>query len=319
MRRLILSLALASLFVMTSGPLAGDTGTYRIQSYRVGLTPRSDGTVAIEYYQRWLVTGGHIPWITVGTPNSDYAITARRGAAVDVTSANQGSWSGVRLDLDGDYQPGETFEVGFSIIQRRLFYATEGNYKLDFTPGWYDRAATDSLRVSVKFFADLQTVSADPPTTHVSDDVMTWERYGLEPGERFSIQVSFPMGSFPSAIAKENLKGGSGGGSSGGMSVVTFIIVVIIVLVFISLMSSRKRRYSGGSIFYGGLPGSRGGRGTSPKGRTTGRGGGFGGASMSCACACVSCACACACAGGSGAGCTRKLEHTCPVCGEKRR
>jgi len=52
----------------------GDTGTYRIVSYRVALTPRSDGTVAIDYYQRWLVTGGHIPWIMVGTPNGNFDI-----------------------------------------------------------------------------------------------------------------------------------------------------------------------------------------------------------------------------------------------------
>jgi hypothetical protein len=38
-----------------------DTGTYTILDYSVKLTPRSDGTVEMEYYQKWLVTGGHIP------------------------------------------------------------------------------------------------------------------------------------------------------------------------------------------------------------------------------------------------------------------
>ncbi|MBI4721001.1 MAG: hypothetical protein HY770_07250 [Chitinivibrionia bacterium] len=318
MRRLICMLVLASLCATAGRSLAGDTGMYRILSYKVGLTPRSDGIVSIEYHQRWLVTGGHIPWITVGTPNSSFDVAGAQGAVSSIASAGEGGWSGVRLDLDKDYRTGQTFDVGFAIDQRKLFYASGGNFKLDFTPGWYDRAATDTLRISVKFFADPRTVVASPRPTSVSDDVMTWEKRGLAPGERFSIQVSFPAGSFPSGIAKTNLKGASGGGLSGEKGVFVFMFVAVIVIIVILAMFSTKRRYSGGNIFYGGMPGGRFGGGGSGRSRSAGGGGGFGGSSISCACACVSCACACACAGGGGAGCSRKPEHTCPACGEKR-
>jgi hypothetical protein len=316
MKRLAFACLLVCLFSIPGRSLAGDTGTYRIQSYQVGLTPRSDGAVAIDYYQRWLVTGGHIPWITVGTPNSDFTIVNSRGAVAGIASASEGGWSGVRLDLDRDYRPGETFEVRFSIVQRKLFYTSEGNYDLGFTPGWYDRAVTDSLRVSVKFFARVETVAAQPRPSRVSDDEMTWVKAGLGPGERFSIHVSFPAGLFPSAIAKANLKGGSGDRLSGAVGAFVFMFVGVIVVIVIVALLSTKRRYSGGRVFYGGLPGGRSGRGISRGGRSAGGGGGFGGAATSCACACVSCACACACAGGGGAGCSRKLEHSCSACGE---
>jgi hypothetical protein len=312
-------LVLASLFMTTGRSLAGDTGTYRILSHKVGLTPRSDGTVTIDYYQKWFVTGGHIPWITVGTPNSNFAITSSRGAVAGISSASGGGWSGVRIDLDRDYRHGETFEVGFSIVQRGLFYASKGNYELGFTPGWYDRAITDSLRVSVKFFAKLETVTANPRPSTVSSDEMIWEKQSLSAGERFTIHVSFPVGLFPSGISKKNLKGASGDSLSGAPGVFVFIFVAVIVVIVILALFSSKRRYSGGNIFYGGMSGGRPGRGSSGSGRSTGGGGGFGGAGISCACACVSCACACACAGGGGAGCSRKLEHACPVCGEKSR
>ncbi len=318
MRRLIFALLAASLFSMAGQSLAGDTGTYRILSYRIGLTPHSDGTVTMDYYQKWLVTGGHIPWITVGTPNSNFSVVGSRGAVARIASASQGGWSGVRLDLDGDYRSGQTFDVRFSIVQKGLFYASKENYGLDFTPGWYDRAVTDTLRVSVKFFASLKTVTANPPPSLVSDDEMMWERHGLGAGERFSIHVSFPVGLFPAGIAKGNLKGGSGQGLSGAKGAFVFMFVASLVLIVILALFSSKRRYSGGHVFYGGMPGGRSGRGASGSGRSTGGGGGFGGASVSCACACVSCACACACAGGGGAGCSRKLEHTCSICGEKR-
>jgi hypothetical protein len=319
MRRFVFLLFLAVSLSTAGRCLAGDTGTYRILSYRVGLTPRSDGTVTIDYYQKWLVTGGHIPWITVGTPNSNFTIAGSQGAISRIASASQGGWSGVRLDLDRDYQPGQTFEVRFSIVQRQLFYASEGDYKLDFTPGWYDRAATDTLRVGVKFFASLKTVTADPRPSLVSENEMTWEKTGLAPGERFTIHVAFPVGLFPAGVTEKNLKSGYGGGPSALGGVFAFMFVVVIVVIVIMALFSTKRRYTGGRVFYGGMLGGRSGRGISGKGRSTGGGGGFGGAGISCACACVSCACACACAGGGGAGCSRKLEHACPVCERKDR
>lgn len=319
MRRLIFILSLAALLSLTGQCLAGDTGTYRILSYAVDLTPRSDGTVTIDYYQKWRVTGGHVPWITVGTPNSNFTITGARGAVSRIASAGESGWSGVRLDLDRDYQSGETFEVRFSLVQRGLFYASGESYKLDFTPGWYDRAVTDTLRVRVKFFASLKTVTAGPPPSFVSEDAMTWEKVGLGGGEHYTIHVSFPVGLFPSGIAKQNLKGGPGDNLSGGQ--VRFVVIFVAVLVVIVFLAFARRasRYSGGNIFYGGLPGGRSGGGGSGGGRTTGGGGGFGGSGISCACACVSCACACACAGGGGAGCSRKLEHTCSLCEEKKQ
>jgi hypothetical protein len=305
----------AALLLILGRPLAADTGTYRIVSYMVALTPHSDGTVAIQYYQKWLVTGGHIPWITIGTPNDDFEIVSFGGAVLRAASASESGWSGVRLDLNNDFQPGQTFEATCSIVQRRLFYANKEYYGLDFTPGWYDRASIDTLRVGVEFFATLDSVRAAPPPTLVSGNEMSWSKYELGAGERFTIHVSFPVGLFPAGIAQGNLKSGPGRGSRAGGLVASMIIMFVVFFVLV-VASSSRRSYTGGRIFYGGFWGGGvgGARGGGAGGRSAGGGGGFGGASVSCACACVSCACACACAGGGGAGCSRKLEHTCPVC-----
>jgi hypothetical protein len=315
-KRLIVLLA-ASLAI-AGRSLAGDTGTYRIAHYVVDLTPRSDGAVETRYYQKWLVTGGHIPWITVGTANGKFEITGHGGAAKRVAPAGGGGWSGVRIDLDRDYRPGETFEVAFSIVQRGLFYADGETYGLEFTPGWYDRAVTETLRVGVTFFARLGTVDADPPPSFVAGDEMVWIARDLGPGERFSIRLSFPAESFPAGMAAENLRKARGAGGSTAFVVIALAIFVISMLVVITARRSSAGRYSGGRVFYGGIPGGGGFRGGGSGGRrSTGGGGGFGGSSMSCACACVSCACACACAGGGGAGCSRKTEHICPACAKE--
>ena len=216
---------------MAGRSFAGDTGTYRIVDYKVNLTPHSDGTVASQYYQKWLVTGGHIPWITVGTPKGNFSIVGSSGAVSLISSASQGGWSGVRLDLDRDYQSGETFEVTFSIVQKGLFYAEGKSYKLDFTPGWYDRAITDTLRIGVTFFSKLETVAADPRPALVSGDEMVWVKYGLGQGERFSIHISVPVESFPAGIAQSNLKGASDESISGAKGVVAFVVVGFIVFI----------------------------------------------------------------------------------------
>jgi hypothetical protein len=310
---------------------SGDTGTYKILDYTVKLTPKSDGAVEISYYQRWLVTGGHIPWITVGTPNSDFQIVSGKfsGAVSRIRADSSGDWSGVHIDLDDYYRPNETFEVGFTIVQNRLFHADKDSYRLDFTPGWYDRAETVRLSLEVFFFAKLDTVTAKPRPTRIAGQSMVWEKSGLRPGERFQISVSFPKALFPKEIGKGQLRSGPPVGAAivivvlllGGFTVLAIIIVRAAVL-------ARSTYGSGGGIFYGGRegalgPGSRLGRGSGlgPGHISTGGGGGFGGAASSCvcACACAGCACACACAGGGGAGCDRKLTHTCPLCRECER
>ncbi len=289
-----------------------DTGTYTILDYKVKLIPKSDGNVEIEYYQKWLVTGGDIPWITVGTPNSSFQIiqNKNKGAVRSIQADNYGSWSGVRIDLDKDYKPNETFEISFAITQNRLFYAEGNNYKLDFTPGWYDRAETNHLTLEIFFFAKMETVKAKPVPARTEGQSMFWEKSNLGKGEKFNISVSFPKTFFPTMITQQKPN------PEFPWFFVFFIAIVIFILVsylrrYRTLFSGHDRRTkygSGGSIYYGGS--SRG------KGVSTGGGGGFGGRSFSCvcACACVGCACACACAGGGGAGCERKINHQCPLC-----
>lgn len=315
MRRFRL-LPLLLLLAATAAGAFADTGTYRIMDYRVSMVPHSDGRVDITYYQKWAVTGGHIPWITVGLANSDFAITKSGLAVRSIAAANQGDWSGVRIDLDRDYQPTQTFEVSFSVTQNRLFYADQTSYRLDFIPGWYDRAVTDRLEVRVKYFAKPEVIKASPTPTSRTADELIWTMKRMEEGERFHISVSFPKTVYGGAIPAGNLQRHGRDAmtsESSGAQGVAFAIIFIIIVIWI-VYNGVSGRYTGGGIFYGGGSGG-GGR------RSTGGGGGFGGGGFSCACACVSCACACACAGGGGggAGCSRKQRHQCPACAERRR
>jgi hypothetical protein len=318
MRRLMIFAALTVFvcfgFQAAYGFEGGDTGTYRIIDYKVSLAPHTDGIVTVDYYQKWQVTDGDIPWITVGLPGSDYRIT---GWSMAVKNASS-SGDGVRLDLDKDYQSGQTFEVSFSISQNRLFWADDTNYHLDFTPGWYDRAEIGNLEIRIKPFAKMSDITSDPAPSSQTEEELVWSKQNLSPGEQFKVSISFPKTSVPAPIPTENVGSPSGNGEPGAFgSFVSFVIVVVVIIVVIIIVGYVLQGgifggYSGGSMWFGGLGGGSGGGSGSD--RSASGGGGFGGSGYSCACACVSCACACACAGGGGAGCSRKQEHRCPVC-----
>jgi hypothetical protein len=292
-----------------------DTGTYRILAYRVRLAPHSDGTVQIDYYQTWRVESGHIPWITVGLPNANFKVQSSGLNARSVRDECEDGWSGVRINLDRDYRPGQTFEVQFTVKQRSLFYSDAKNYWIAFSPGWYDRAPIDSLEIRIHSPAKLESVTAQPTPTAREGEELVWRRTGLAPGARAEVSITFPRNvltqPIPNAVDVEPLSPQEDKLWS-AVSTIVFIVVIVLLLLLLRALGHRAGgRYTGGSISHGG--GSGGG------GRVrTGGGGGFGGGGFSCACACVSCACACACAGGGGAGCSRKATHTCPLCGDRR-
>ena len=192
----ILVLAVLVLAVM---PVFADTGTYRIMDYTVILQPQSDGQVKITVTQQWQVNGGDIPWVTVGLPNSYFSVEDFGGAAAKVSPANDSGFSGVRIDLDKDYTAGQTFNINFTVLQQNLLerLTEEKKWRISYTPGWYDRAAIDHLRIDLVSPIDYQSYSLLSPTpTSVSGNVLTWEHLNLSPGGRFTITMESSDGGF---------------------------------------------------------------------------------------------------------------------------
>ncbi len=288
-------LSLALFFAAAPCAAAQDTGTYRILDYQVMLTPAPDGKVRIDYRQTWLVESGHIPWITIGTPASRFTLLEHGIDAASASNASEGSWSGVRLDLVRDYRPGETFTVALSIATENLIFRRRTGVHLQFTPGWYDRARTDSLRITLRHFAVLDSVRVKPPADVTGERELVWAKANLSPGERFPIDLLFPQSQWPASQPLPAAKGGTGAGPTVAIGLGLVALVVVLVLVRLARGGGGRGRYTGGGLY---VPGATfHGTGVTPADR-----------GRACACACVACACACACAGGGGAGCARKLE-----------
>jgi hypothetical protein len=198
MRRVLL---IAAIFFITLTllpiPIYADTGTYEILNYTVELTPSSDGSVNMTYYQEWLCTGGHIPWVTVGTANSNFDIISSGGNVGSARKDSSGGWQGVYLTLDKDYTSGEKFAISFSMIQRNLLerLTNEGKWRINFTPGWYDNCVTDNLTITLDSPVPVSSYSFTPQPTQVIDNIVTWQT-SLARGDRFNVTMVSSDGSF---------------------------------------------------------------------------------------------------------------------------
>jgi|WetSurMetagenome_2_1015567.scaffolds.fasta_scaffold206113_1 hypothetical protein len=218
-------------------PAVADTGTYRILDYTVSLEPQSSGQVSLTCEQEWKVLSGNIPWITVALPNAHFSVVDFSGAVSKVYADNSGSWQGVRVDLDKTYLPGETFKINFTVLQGNLLerLTSDKKWRIDFTPGWYDRAAIDRLQITLISPVDLAAYSSVSPSPASSaDKTITWERANISPGDKFTIRVECLDGGFLAATA-ETMEPAGGGANPWtafiGIGVVFFIIFLITLAV----------------------------------------------------------------------------------------
>ena len=308
---LILFILLASLLMATN--CVADTGTYRITDYSVTLNPKPNGEVVMDYSQTWLVTGGNIPWVTVGLANANYQIVGWGGAAKTVSNGNDGSWIGARVDLDKKYLPNEIFKYNFSIIQRNLISQRSNGYSIVFTPGWYDRCTIDKLSLKVISPIDLLNVTTDPKPAATVGRTIMFSKNNLGMGERYQISVNF----LKSALFKVPAQAPQSPPSGWNSPILLIFLVIIIGVIFVAYYysihpSDSYHDYSGPVVSTGGIRREI----RSHENHDSGGSGAFGGRASSCACVSCACACACACAGGGGggAGCAKKWRHFCNKC-----
>jgi len=223
----------------TSTPAGADTGTYRILSYVTTLEPQSNGSVKITYEQEWQVLSGNIPWITVGLPDSSYTVEGWGGAAARVYPGNSGGWSGVTVDLDHKYLTGDKFRVNFTVLQNNLLerLTSEKKWRINYTPGWYDRAAIDLLQVILVSPVALESYSLIAPTPASSTNkIITWKMANLSPGTRFEVKIESLDGSFLS----EKIPGAKKGANYWPIIIGVLAAIIVVALIVAAVRKAKR-------------------------------------------------------------------------------
>jgi hypothetical protein len=223
-----------------------DTGTYEIKEQRINLTIQSDRNVVIDYYAKWKVTGGNIPWVTVGLPNSNYAIQSYGGAASSVKPYNGGGWTGVRVDLDKTYLPDDEFDFNVKVLQSNFVYKYGENASIQYTPVWWDNSVVEYASIEVFPPNGITGVSTSSEPTAFQNGSILWEFNNIERGGKRTVGIIMPIDAFPglNETANTNTKPislfGDSGGSIDGWTFGIIALVIGGVIFLIILMAIGK-------------------------------------------------------------------------------
>jgi hypothetical protein len=242
-----LSAGIFAIILLIAGlptPVSADTATYRILDCTIQLEPQPDGQVKITYTQTWKVLSGDIPWVTVGLSNTNFGVVTYSDAAKKVYAYNSSGFSGVRVDLDKDYQPNQTFVVTFTILQGSLLerLTTQNKWRINFTPGWYDRAVTDHLKISLVSPTDINTFSSISPTPVSTDsNIIIWEKYNLSAGSKFTVKLECLDGSFLMPVTATTIEFKQTNTASYLPVVIILIIVAFVTISFVFATYKNKQ------------------------------------------------------------------------------
>ncbi len=237
---LLLLLAIVVLFLFIPAQLLADTGTYKIDSYTVTLTPLSDGTVDISYHQQWTVLSGNIPWITVGLPNTSYTITGSGDNVSSISDDSGSGWDGVYIGLDRTYYANQKFIVSFTVNERGVLTESTGTWGINFTPGWYDSAVINKMDINLDSPISPSEYTFNPAPSSISGNTVTWEKTNLPGGYHFSISFSSTDGSFILAgaipIQTTNVTSIAANNGVNGVNGTFFFVIIAIVVIFLAIV-----------------------------------------------------------------------------------
>lgn len=303
-----------------------------IKSYVVTVEPQPDGALKMKYdFNYCAVTDfpDDTQHLWVGVPNSSFELLDYGPKDWVVSANSRGSASQVELNFAHLPKAGECFNLTFTILQRRMAYPTGGNVSFEFTPGWFDFARIDELKINWRL-PDVKLIKLlDPVPTKQGGGVATWVQTNLAPNQKFTVKVLVDKTAFGALAAEPSPAAAptGGGGDVLGTIVIVFVVILVVVVVLALLAAWVKsdgdggytyptsRRSPSGDSYTGG--GYIGGYHSSPpsshsssssnssSSRSGGGSGSFGSRGSSCACV-SSCACACACASGGRVGCSEK-------------
>jgi hypothetical protein len=233
---LLLFVTIAILFLLIPAQLLADTGTYKIDNYTVTLTPQSDGSVDISYYQQWTVLSGNIPWVTVGLPNTSYTIISSGDNVNNIRDDSGSDWDGVYIGLDRTYYANQSFTILFTVNDRGLLTESTGSWGINFTPGWYDNAFIGVMDINLDSPISPSEYTFNPPPTGIIGSTITWEQTNLPGGSQFNVSFSSTDGSFILAGAMPVTTDITSIATNNGVNGTFIFFIVAIVVIFLVIV-----------------------------------------------------------------------------------
>lgn len=241
MKKLLICFCIIMLFSILT--VHADTGTYYIEKQVTNLTINLDRSVSIDYYMKWKVNGGNIPWVTLGLPNDNYEIESYGANIREAHSQNQGSWSGVYISLDKTYYENEEFEILIKVLQKDFIKKYNGKASIEFTPVWWDNARIGDLIVRIIPPNEIVSLETGSEPSRFEDKGAVWEWTEVSNGERKTVSALMDIAVFPGLNETIDTNVTSTSGSSSWVWV-----IFLVIIIFVTLLFSTRRGYESPSL-----------------------------------------------------------------------
>ncbi len=258
-----------------------------IERETIHIDVQEDGSMYITYEIDWKVldstSEGPLTWVKIGIPNEYVEELEFLSGSIRKISYYGSGGDYVRLDLKREYKAGETVNMKFSVHQHRMYEEMSGNYRYQFTPGWFDDISIKELKIIWAYEEGIETdmTFSDKEGGYIKT------YHSLKPKEKVTVTVAYPKALYEFQDDYSSVSVGKI-----ALTILAAVSGVLGLIIYAAVLYARRDRRKVkdsyeknrglGSVYV-----------HSGHGRS-GHGGG------------CACACACACAGGGRAGCSRK-------------
>lgn len=169
-----------------------------ILSYSITADVQDNATVDLTYDISWEVldstSEGPLEWVQIGLPNNHINDMVGLSDTVSRINSKNSGGSYAVIYFDKKYYKGDVVNFSFKVNMDYMYqvYPEEGKVEYNFTPGWFDGITVDQL--IIRWNSD-KIDKFEPAGCLMDEGYHVWTA-SLQPGEKFSIEVSYPTDAY---------------------------------------------------------------------------------------------------------------------------
>lgn len=209
--------------------------------YSITADVQDNASVDLTYDISWEVldstSEGPLEWVQIGLPNNHInEITGLTDTVSSISSKNSSGTYAV-VYFDKKYYKGEVVNFSFKVNMDYMYqvYPEEGKVEYNFTPGWFDGITVDQF--VLRWNSD-KIDKFEPAGCLMDGGYHVWTA-SLQPGEKFSIEISYPIDAYAFDLSVHEEKDDSYKYSEHSViENVLFTILCIIIFVLIVAVCS---------------------------------------------------------------------------------
>lgn len=169
-----------------------------IELYSITADVCDDASVDLTYEIVWRVldstTEGPLEWVQIGLPNSHINSMEAISDNIESLKSKTSGGSYAVVNFNQVYIKDEVVEFSFKVNMDYMYqvYPEEGVAEYNFTPGWFDGITVDQM--VLKWNSD-KIDKFEPAGCIMDSGYHVWTAK-LDPGEKFSIEISYPTDAY---------------------------------------------------------------------------------------------------------------------------